>query len=57
MVAAKTALPWIDWQTIRDGVHRRNEIAHDGKLYDSQTCISEIETVEKQLTEWGILSS
>ena len=33
MDAAKNALPWIDWQALRDGVRRRNRIAHDGELY------------------------
>src|SRR5262245_25385227 len=29
MDAAKDALPWSNWQALRDGVRRRNRVAHD----------------------------
>src|SRR5688572_27270139 len=34
MDSAKDAVSWINWDNLRAGVRRRNEIAHDGKLFD-----------------------
>lgn len=55
--AAKSALPWLDWQAIRDGVHRRSEVAHDGVLLDSNMCVADIVCVEKQLIAWRIIDA
>ena len=54
MDASQTSLAWIDWPTLRAGVRRRNEIAHDGKLFDSAQCLSDIDLVENQLKAWGL---
>jgi hypothetical protein len=32
MDSAKTALPWLDWTELREGVRRRNGVAHDGSF-------------------------
>jgi hypothetical protein len=55
--AAKPALPWLDWQRIRDGVRRRNEVAHDGVLHDAQTCNADIAAIGSQLVAWGVLDA
>lgn len=52
---AKTALPWFDWQAVRDGVHRRNAVAHDGALLDGKVCIADIERIESQLVAWQVI--
>ena len=57
MDSGQDALQWIDWDGLRGGVRRRNEVAHDGKLFDSQQCIQDIERVEAQLVAWGIISA
>ena len=57
MDSAKDALPWIDWDSLRAGVTRRNEIAHDGKLFDSKDCIQDIGNVEAQLVAWGVVDA
>jgi hypothetical protein len=57
MDAAKpsTSLAWLDWQGLRDGVLRRNEVAHDGVLHDSAVCMANIDLVERQLAAWRIV--
>ncbi len=57
MDSGRDALPWEDWEGLRDGVRRRNEVAHDGKLFDSQQCIQDIERVKVQLVAWDIISA
>ena len=55
--ASKIPLPWLDWQAVRDGVRRRNEVAHDGVLLDSTVCLSEISRIEQQLVAWRIIAA
>lgn len=55
--ASKAALPWLDWQAVRDGVHRRNGVAHDGELFDSDTCLADITRIEQQLIAWGVIDA
>jgi len=55
MEYAKTAFLWLDWDELRAGVRRRNEIAHNGQLFDGARCLHDIENVEKQLMEWGLI--
>jgi hypothetical protein len=55
MDAARSHLPWIDWQALRDGVRRRNRVAHDGELYGADQCIEDVQRVEAQLVAWGII--
>ncbi len=57
MDSAKDSLPWIDWKGLREGVRRRNEVAHDGKLFDSAQAIQDIESVKAQLVAWGIIDA
>jgi len=55
MDAAKDVLPWIDWQALRDGLRRRNRVAHDGELCAADRCIRDVGQVEAQLAAWGII--
>jgi hypothetical protein len=55
MDAARSQLSWRDWQALRDGVDRRNEIAHDGTLHDRATCDRHMDAIEAQLVAWGIV--
>lgn len=57
MDCAKAVLPWISWNSLREGVRRRNEVAHDGKLFESTECLQDINNIEAQLIAWGIISS
>src|SRR5215217_2748543 len=54
---AKTALPWVDWQCLRDGVKLRYEVAGAGRLFGDIQCLRYIAHVEKQLIAWNIISS
>ncbi|MCH7688048.1 MAG: hypothetical protein IH899_15445 [Planctomycetes bacterium] len=57
MDSAKTALTWNDWGELDAGVRRRNEIAHDGKLFDSSECLKDIANVQEQLVAWAIIDA
>ena len=48
MDSGQEALQWIDWDGLRGGVRRRNEVAHDGKLFDSQQCIQSVEHYQRR---------
>jgi hypothetical protein len=54
---AQTSLAWLDWPALRDGVRRRNEIAHDGKLFDRKQCWDDVRRIEQQLMAWGVLAT
>ena len=56
MDSAKVALPWIDWESLREGVRRRNEVAHDGKLFESAQCLQDIANIEAQLVAWDVIN-
>ena len=53
--ASKTRISWLDWQKVRDGVHLRNTVAHDGALHEAKVCWDAIAAVENQLSSWGII--
>ena len=55
--SAKTSLPWIDWQRLREGVKRRNEVVHGGKLFGDTQCLQDIADIEAQLLAWGIITA
>jgi len=57
MKRAKDVLPWIDWQEMWDGVERRNEVAHDGMLFDGRQCMEDIDRVGAQLAAWEIIDT
>ena len=54
---AQIALPWKDWAELKAGVDRRNEIAHDGKLFGCSECCKDIANVQEQLFAWSIIDS
>jgi hypothetical protein len=53
--SAKSSVPWVDWQCLREGVKRRNEVTHNGKLFGDIQCLQDIADIESQLVDWGIL--
>jgi hypothetical protein len=57
MDSAKTSLTWVNWQCLREGVKRQNEVAHSGKLFGDIQCLQDIAYIESQLASWGIIST
>lgn len=55
--SAGKALPWSNWQAVRDAVQRRNEVVHEGKLLGDEQCLQDIADVEAQLVAWHIITS
>ena len=57
MECGKDSLPWIDWCALREGVGRRNAVAHDGELFEGALCLDDISNVEAQLVAWEIIDA
>src|SRR5687767_13207163 len=57
MDSAKTSVPWINWQFLREAVKHRKEVAQNGKLYGDVQCLQDIADIETQLTAWGIITA
>jgi len=55
--SAKNSLPWINWQCLREGVQRRNELTHNGRLCGDVQCLQDIADIEAQLLAWGIITA
>jgi len=55
MAAAKDKIEWIDYDALFEAEARRNAIAHDGKLFDADVCLRDIESIENQLHAWNVL--
>lgn len=55
MDSAKGALSWVDWQHLHEAVKRRNEVAHNGKLFGDIQCLQDIADIEAQLVAWNII--
>lgn len=49
MDAARTAVSWLDWQYLREGVKRGNAITQNAKLYGDLQCLLYIARIEDQL--------
>ena len=57
MRCGRNTLPWIDWDALLKGVGHRNEVAHDGKLFDQKQSLQDITSVEAQLLAWKIIDA
>lgn len=55
--SAKSSLPWMDWDRLREAVKRRNEVVHDGKLYGDAQCLQDIAAIEEQLAAWAVIAA
>lgn len=56
MESAKASLPWIDWQSLRAAMERRNEVKNNGKLFGDIQCLQGIADIEAQLLAWGVIT-
>lgn len=54
---ARTTVPWMDWQCLREAVDRRKEVAHDGRLLGDKQCLQDIANIESQLQAWGVITA
>ena len=57
MKCGKDSLTWNDWKNLREGVRRRNAVAHDGELFGQKECQKDIASVEAQLIAWEIIDA
>jgi len=53
--ASKTTLPWTQFDLVKEGVDRRNDIAHKGILLPSSDCWKYISAVEEELVAWNVI--
>jgi len=56
MDGAKTAISWLDWHYLRDGIQLRNEVSQNSKLFGDLLCLRYIAHIEEQLIAWGIIA-
>jgi hypothetical protein len=56
MLAAKNAIPWIDYNLVDEGREARNAVAHEAKLSDAKDCIKYISAVQAELKNWNIIA-
>ena len=54
---ARSSLPWMDWDGLREAVKRRNEVVQDGKLCGDAQCLEDISAIEAQLAAWAVITA
>ena len=52
---SKNCLPWRDFDLVKEGADRRNDIAHRGKILPRGDCWKYIDAIEKELIGWEIV--
>jgi hypothetical protein len=57
MKASKDKLSWNNFNIVMEGVERRNDIAHKGKIIPRGDCWKYIDAIEKELVSWNIIDS
>jgi hypothetical protein len=57
LAAREKALSWKDFALIKEGVDRRNDIAHRSDVLPRAECWKYIEGIREQLAAWTILDS
>jgi hypothetical protein len=55
MAASRGAIAWQDYVCVECGKDKRNDIAHEGRLLDRETCLRFIQAIEVELNAWHIL--
>ena len=55
MDASKAQLPWADFKLVKEGVDRRNDIAHRGDIISRSECWKYIDAIERELVKWKIV--
>lgn len=53
--ASKGKLAWVDYDEIKNGVERRNDVAHRSEVLPRVDCWKLIDAIEIELKEWGIV--
>jgi len=57
LTASEKALSWKDFRLIKEGVDRRNDVAHRGDVLPRADCWKYIEAIREQFVAWAILDS
>jgi hypothetical protein len=52
---SQNALPWTNYALVREGVDRRNKVAHEGELLSRHDCRKHINAIRDELRGWRIL--
>lgn len=53
--ASKDALCWEDYDAIKKGIRRRNDVAHDAEILPRAECWELIGLVRSELSAWGVI--
>lgn len=57
LAASEEKLPWNDFALIKEGVERRNGVAHRGELLPRGDCWKYIDAIKAELVAWGVLEA
>ena len=52
---SENALPWKDFNLIKEGVDKRNNVAHKGEVIPRRECWKYIDAIESELVSWKIV--
>jgi len=53
--ASASVLPWLDLGLIKQGIDKRNDVAHRGVMLPRKECWKYIDTIYAQLVAWRVL--
>ncbi len=53
--ASENVLSWENFRLVKEGVDRRNKVAHKGEILPRGQCWKYIDTVHEQLLTWNVL--
>lgn len=55
--ASEKKLPWLDYDFVKKGAVRRNDVAHRGDVLPRGECWQYIDAIKKELISWKILDA
>jgi len=55
MEASQNAIPWQDYNHIKNGKEARNFLAHEARLLNKDKCLEYVDAIETELRAWGVL--
>jgi len=53
--ASKPSLPWLDFDLVRQGASRRNDVAHRGEVLPRGECWRYVDAIEAEFLAWGVI--
>jgi len=55
--SSKNRIPWTNFELVREGVDRRNGVAHHGDIVPRGDCWKYIDAIEVELVAWNVIDT